>query len=50
MGFKTSAMTLTAREKNDLQPKVTVQIELSEEKRDQVLEILFEGKELEVLQ
>jgi len=37
--------TLTAREKNDLQPKVTVQIELSEEKREQVLEIL----ELEVL-
>ena len=41
--------TLTASEKNSFQPKVTVQIELSEEKRDQVLEILFEGKELEVL-
>jgi len=41
--------TLTAREKDSIQPRVTVQIELSEEKRDQVLEILFEGKELEVL-
>ena len=41
--------TLIAREKDSIQPKVTVQIELSEEKRDQVLEILFEGKELDVL-
>jgi len=41
--------TLTAREKDSIQPRVTVQIELSGEKREQVLEILFEGKELEVL-
>ena len=41
--------TLTAREKDSIQPRVTVQIELSEEKREKVLELLFEGKELEVL-
>ena len=41
--------TLTKNEKDSLQPKVTVQIELSEEKRDKVLEILFEGKELDIL-
>ena len=35
--------TLTANEKNDLQPKVTVQFELSEEKREKVLEMVFEG-------
>ena len=40
---------LTAREKDSIQPRVTVQIELSEEKREKILEMLFEGKELEVL-
>ena len=34
--------TLTTNKKNDLHPKVTVQIELSEEKREKVLEMIFE--------
>jgi len=41
--------TLPANEKNNHKPKVTVQIELSEEKKEKVLEIIFEGKELEIL-
>ena len=41
--------SLTAGEKSVLQPKVTVQIELSEEKKEKVLEMIFEGKELDVL-
>ena len=41
--------SLTAREKDSIQPRVTVQIELSEEKRAKVLEMLFDGKELEIL-
>jgi transcriptional regulator with XRE-family HTH domain len=41
--------TLTANEKNSLQPRVTVQIELNEDKREKILEMLFEGKELEIL-
>jgi transcriptional regulator with XRE-family HTH domain len=39
----------TANEKNSHQPKVTVQIELTEEKKEKILEMLFEGKELEIL-
>ena len=41
--------TLSAREKDSIQPRVTVQIELSEEKKEKVLEMLFDGKELEFL-
>ena len=41
--------TLNANEKKRVRPKVTVQIELSEEKKEKVLEIIFEGKELEIL-
>jgi len=40
---------LTAREKDSIQPRVTVQIELSEEKREKILEMLFEGKDLDIL-
>ena len=39
---------LTAIQKNILQPKVTVQIELSKEKKEKVLEMIFEGKDLGV--
>jgi transcriptional regulator with XRE-family HTH domain len=38
--------TLIEKEKERKQPRVTVQIELSEEKREKVLEMLFEGKEI----
>ena len=41
--------SLSAREKDSIQPRVTVQIELSEEKREKILEMLFEGKDLEIL-
>jgi len=41
--------SLTAREKDSIQPRVTVQIELSEEKREKILEMLFEGKDLDIL-
>ena len=41
--------SLSASEKNNRQPKVTVQIELSEEKKEKVLEMIFEGKELDIL-
>ena len=40
---------LSASEKNNLQPRVTVQIELIEEKKEKVLEMIFESKDLEVL-
>jgi len=39
----------TTSEKESQQPRVTVQIELSEEKREKILEMLFEGKDLEIL-
>ena len=41
--------SLNVNEKSRLQPKVTVQIELSEDKKDKVLEMIFEGKEFEIL-
>jgi len=41
--------SLTASEKTTHNPKVTVHIELSEEKKDKVLEMIFEGKGLNVL-
>ncbi|MDR0795602.1 MAG: helix-turn-helix domain-containing protein [Tannerella sp.] len=41
--------SLNASEKNSHQPKVTIQIELSEEKKEKVLEMLFDGKELGIL-
>ena len=34
---------------NEKQPRVTVQIELSEEKREKIFEMLFEGKDWEIL-
>jgi len=40
---------ITAIEKRSLQPKVTVQIELSEDKKEKVLEMIFKEKELEIL-
>jgi transcriptional regulator with XRE-family HTH domain len=40
----------SANEKDSHQPKVTVQIELTEEKREKILEMLFDGKELEILE
>ena len=41
--------TLAARDKSNLRPKVTVQIELNEEKREKILELIFDGKNLDVL-
>jgi len=38
--------SVTAREKSDHQPKVTLQIELNEAKKEKILEMIFEGKEL----
>ena len=40
--------SLATFEKNSLKPKVTVQIELSEEKKEKILEMIFEGKDLDV--
>jgi transcriptional regulator with XRE-family HTH domain len=42
--------SLSKNERNSIQPKVTVQIELNEEKKKKVLEMVFEGKELELLE
>ena len=41
--------SLPPRERNIAQPKITIQIELDEEKKDKVLEMLFDGKDLEML-
>jgi len=40
--------SLSTTDKERRQPKVTVQIELSEEKKEKVLEMIFEGKDLDV--
>ena len=41
--------SLHTKERSDAQPKITIQIELDEEKKDKVLEMLFEGKDLKML-
>ena len=39
--------SLSQNEKNILKPKITVQIELNEDKKEKILEMLFEGREIE---
>ena len=41
--------SLSINEKEKVKPKVTVQIELDEDKKDKVLELIFEGKEFDFL-
>jgi len=41
--------SLTTQEKNSPQTRVTLQIELNEAKRDKILEMIFESKEIELL-
>ena len=41
--------SLPPGERNSIQPKITIQIELDEEKKDRVLEMLFDGKDFKML-